>query len=172
MYLDIVGPFAETILFSGGKYYILLTDWYTNYRWLGILPRRGKEILISTVKMLLADARKTVPRKRIFWINIIADNEFRYIKISNEILDARVLWEFCAPYYHEQNSRAEISNQIITIRMNTMLCGSTLPLQLWGEAANYAVQVTNRLPTKSNPCKMLPYEMLFNKSLRLENLKT
>ena len=53
-------------------------------------------------------------------------------------------------------------------RMNMVRCmlfSSALPLKFWGLAAQYAVYVLNRMPTKDNPHRKSPLVMLEQKTL-------
>ena len=147
----------------------MATDYWTTYRWIDLLKDKTDKTVMNTIESLLSIVRQTIPNVRILYITIRADKAFEHMAKRTEMLGAKVHWEFCAPYYHEQNARAEISNQIITNRMWTMMCGCTLPTELWGEAARYAVEVTNRLPTKANQDMQSPYEMVFNKKVYKQN---
>lgn len=56
--------------------------------------------------------------------------------------------------------------------MLTILYKSTLFLNLWGEATDYAVQITIRMLTKSTPDNQSPYAILFSKVLNIKNIRT
>ncbi|KAG3057436.1 hypothetical protein PI125_g25401 [Phytophthora idaei] len=53
-------------------------------------------------------------------------------------------------------------------RSMVFACG--LPLSFWGDAAEYAAYILNRSPTKANPKRMSPLEMLTKKTYVLSDI--
>ena len=51
-----------------------------------------------------------------------------------------------------------------------MLFGCGLPLGYWGYDAEYAAYVLNRMPTRANPCRKSPLELLTNKPVRVADV--
>lgn len=57
--------------------------------------------------------------------------------------------EFTAPYIPEQNSVAEHDNRTVVESARSMLYDYSMPLQLCGEAINTAVDVLNRVSSRT-----------------------
>lgn len=75
------------------------------------------------------------------------------------------------PYCPEQNGSAERENRILMEAVRSMLhAKSHLPQFLWAEAVNTAAYVLNK-PGPFKEKNKSPYELWFNETPRLNNLK-
>ena len=68
------------------------------------------------------------------------------------------------------NGKAERMHGTIMNMVRCMIFSCDLPLSFWGDAAEYAAYVLNRMPTRSNPERASPVKMLTGKSPNLVDI--
>ena len=103
---------------------------------------------------------------------IRSDNGKEYI---NDVFDkfceeVGIEHQFTVPYTPQQNGVSERKNRSIMEMTRCMLHEKELPKELWAEAANTAVFLLNRLPTRVLH-KKTPFEGWFGYKPDLQNLK-
>ena len=62
------------------------------------------------------------------------------------------------------NGKAERMHRTVLDLARSMMFACALPLQLWGEAVQYAVHILNLSPTRANENRALPIEVLMDKA--------
>jgi uncharacterized cupredoxin-like copper-binding protein len=85
--------------------------------------------------------------------------------------NAGIEHQLTAPYTPQQNGVVERKNRTIMEMARCMLHDKGLPKEFWAEAANTAVFLLNRLPTKAVQ-KKTPFEAWHGSKPKLINLKT
>lgn len=78
--------------------------------------------------------------------------------------------EYTPAYTPELNGMSERMNRTLVERAKSMLAESKLSKEMWGEAINVAVYITNRVPTNAVKNKT-PYEMWYGSKPTLSNIK-
>ncbi|POM57760.1 Mitochondrial Carrier (MC) Family, partial [Phytophthora palmivora] len=68
------------------------------------------------------------------------------------------------------NGKAERMHRTVMNIVRCMLFASELPLTFWGDAAEYAVYILNRSPTRANEGRMSPLEMISGRAPSLQEV--
>ena len=68
------------------------------------------------------------------------------------------------------NGKAERMNRTIFNMVRCMNVGHGVPLVFWSEAAEYGTYILNRSPTRSNPGRVSPIQMLTNETTSVSNV--
>ena len=97
--------------------------------------------IMDLVKERKTPAQATIPRFR-------TDGGGEYVnKELREFFESQgIIHETSPPYSRESNGIAERFNQTITTMARAMLSDGNLPLSLWSEAINTAINIKNRVP--------------------------
>lgn len=103
---------------------------------------------------------------------IRSDNgtEYTYTKFNKFCEDAGIEHQLTAPYTPQQNRVVERKNRTIMEMTRCLLHEKNLPKEFWVEAANTAVFLLNRLPSKALTGKT-PFEAWYGFKPKLLNLK-
>ena len=104
--------------------------------------------------------------------SIRSDNGIEYTSSDFNLYceEAGIEHQFTAPYTPEQNGVSERRNRYIMEMVRCMLHEKNLPKLFWAEAANTAVFLQNRLPTKLLEEKT-PFEVWYDNKPSLSFLK-
>jgi len=104
--------------------------------------------------------------------SIRSDNGTEYTSSEFNLYceEAGIEHQFTAPYTPEQNGVSERRNRYIMEMVRCMLHEKNLPKMFWAEAANTAVFLQNRLPTKLLEEKT-PFEVWYDNKPSLSFLK-
>jgi hypothetical protein len=70
------------------------------------------------------------------------------------------------------NGKAERMHRTVLNMARCMLFNSGMPIRFWGDAVKYAAYVLNRSPSRSNPGRKSPLEMLEGRAPSLTNIVT
>lgn len=163
---DVCGPIQVKSL-GGARYFLLLKDDYSHYRHVYFLKQKDEvpSKVISFVKYIEKQTKYKVKRFR-------SDNGGEYVntELSNFFVGKGIKHERTIPYTPEHNGSCERENRTIVEAARTMIHSNNLQLNLWAEAVNTAVYVLNRTGTSTVTDKT-PFELWFNKSVRVDNLK-
>lgn len=140
VHFDLCGPMSK-IGIGNKKYFLMITDDHTRYRWVSCLHNKGQ--IASVVEQFFAAIANQYSSNI---TEVFCDNgtEFGSTALRNFLADKGCRMVHSAPYHHTQNGIAECSNGIITEKTRAMLLDSRLPTQLWPEAIT---NLTNCLPT-------------------------
>ena len=101
-----------------------------------------------------------------------SDNGKEYTSEQFNLLceEAGIEHQLTVPYTPQQNGVSERKNRTIMEMVRCMLHEKGLPKKFWAEAANTAVFLLNRLPTKAVKGKT-PFEAWYGYKPSLQNLK-
>ena len=155
---------------KGAKYFMIITDDYSRYRWFFTLKRKSDaaKVLENWVTMIQTQFHKTPKR-----IRTDCGKEWLNKALSKFAIKKGIQWEPTAPYSQSQNGVAERSNRVIVSRARTMLISAPgLPKSLWADALNTTIYLTNRSPTKALPKGRTPHELLYGTMPRYRHIKT
>ena len=78
------------------------------------------------------------------------DNAKEYEKLTQKNQNKEIEFEFITTYISEQNGVSEQLNRIITECIRSLLFDSSLSPEFWGEAAQTACYLRNRLPLEDS----------------------
>lgn len=130
IHMDICGPIGEATL-NGGKYFFLLKDEYSNFRFVYIMKSRDEafECLKKTVARIMAETKKNIRF-------IVSDNgsEFTSKRSQDLFLENKIKHVTSAPFLPAQNGLIERDNRTIMNGVRAMLNVKKVPQRLWGEA--------------------------------------
>ncbi|EKG09436.1 Integrase catalytic core, partial [Macrophomina phaseolina MS6] len=145
---------------KGERYYLLLTDDATDFRW-GYPYNRKHQAFNALTEHLEMWKTQTgqYPRK----LRIDAGTEFAVTQLEVYCKKRGIKLELSTPYTPEQNGKSEKSNHITETRIRAMLQGANLPFGLWPEALNTAIKIVNRTPTRINENNKTPFQSISEK---------
>ncbi|RVW82656.1 Retrovirus-related Pol polyprotein from transposon RE1 [Vitis vinifera] len=167
VHIDVSGP-QKTPSLKGSKYYIAFIDDFTRFCWIYFLTYK------SEVADVFLRYKAMVENQSEYKIKVIrSDNGTEYTseKFNKFCEDAGIDHQLTAPYTPQQNGVVERKNRTIMEMTRCLLHEKELPKSFWAEAANTAVFLLNRLPTKALQ-KQTPFEAWFGYKSMLMNLKT
>ncbi len=151
---DICGPVSVSSP-GGAKYFVTFKDDFSGYCVINFIKQKSEVFLLfkQFVKRVETEFGNPVDTLR-------SDNGGEYVgnDFKRWMLDQGIRHETSAPYTPQQNGVAERVNRTILESARSMLHSSSLPLELWAEAANCAVYILNRVATKAVEGKT-PYEV-------------
>jgi len=168
IYSDVGGPLIKS-LGGGYRFYVLFIDKKSRFKWIYFL--HSKDEVKDKFQLFQNKIRLEFGRT----IGILkSDRGGEYLdgEFSMYLNKCGIIHETSAPYSQWQNGVAERANRTIKDMARTMLIAAKLPAALWSYAMEYAVYLSNRLPSKSLPDKMSPYQILFNRQSDLKNIHT
>jgi hypothetical protein len=155
---DIWGP-AQTTAKGGFKYYIQFKDDFTRFNQLYLM--KNKNDAFSCYKPFAA-WMKTQHGLDIKTFHSDAGGEFRSGEFDTYLRNMGTEPSYTAHDTPEKNGVAERTNYTLLDYTRAMLVDSGLPKSLWGHAIQYAVWLSNRMPTKAlAKHSKTPYEMLY-----------
>ena len=99
------------------------------------------------------------------------DNAKEYEKLAQENQNKGIEFKFITTYTPEQNEVSEQLNRIITECIRSLLFDSSLPPEFWGEAAQTACYLRNRLPLGDSHGAKTPYELWTGFKPSIEHLR-
>ncbi|RVX02815.1 Retrovirus-related Pol polyprotein from transposon TNT 1-94 [Vitis vinifera] len=167
VHTDVGGP-QKTPSLNGSKYYIAFIDDYTRFCWIYFLKSKSEVANVFWKYKAWVENQSSCRMQK-----IRSDNGKEY---TNEIFDkfceeAGIEHQLTTPYTPQQNGVSERKNRSIMEMTRCMLHEKELPKKLWAEAANTAVFLLNRLPTRVLQ-KKTPFEAWFGYKPDLKNLRT
>ena len=144
VHTDVGGP-QKTPSLNGSKYYIAFIDDYTIFCWIYFLKSKSEVANVFWKYKAWVENQSSCRMQK-----IRSDNGKEY---TNEIFykfceEAGIEHQLTAPYTPQQNGVSERKNRSIMEMTRCMLHEKELPKKLWAEAANTAVFLLNRLPTR------------------------
>nr|GEU85354.1 hypothetical protein [Tanacetum cinerariifolium] len=96
--------------------------------------------------------------------------EFTSKEFANFCEENGIVRHLTAPYSPQQNGVVERRNRTVMEMARSLLKGRNVPGEFWGKAVRYAINLLNRLPSKSLP-DITPYEAWYGKKPNLEHIK-
>lgn len=145
VHTDISGP-RRTPSLNGNRYYAAFIDDFTRMCWIFFLKHK------SEVARVFWSFKARVENESGYKIQILrSDNGKEYTSEEfNRFCDeAGIEHQLTAPYTPQQNGVVERRNRFILEMTRCMLYEKNLPKKFWAEAANTAVFLQNRLPTRA-----------------------
>ena len=132
---------------AGFRYYLLLTDDYSRYRWVFLL--RQKSDAPNEIISFLRLVEREKPTLKVAFFRSDGGGEFDNQTLSAFLKEIGVTRETSAPYSQFQNGVAERSIGIVDDAARTLLCYAGAPVYDWCHAVEHAVHVQNRLPSRA-----------------------
>ena len=126
---------------AGFRYYLLLTDDYSRYRWVRLL--RQKSEAPNEIISFLRSVEREKPTLKVAFFRSDGGGEFDNKDLSAFLKEIGVTRETSAPYSQFQNGVAERSIGIIDDAARTLLCYAGAPVYDWCHAVEHAVHVQN-----------------------------
>lgn len=139
------------------NYFQLYIDESTSYVTIACLRRKAKGLSKFQTYKRLAENQSGQKIKR-----FKTDNGTEFVSKKSEQLYAKegVIHEVSPPYNPKMNGKPERYMKTITTRGTCLMFTAGAPSYLWDHAIVYATQITDVLPTKSNPDNKSPFEMV------------
>lgn len=160
VHTDICGPMEEESL-GGARYFLLLKDDFTNYRYIYFLKNKFE------VKKHLENFISLAERETGYKVKVLrSDNGLEFVnKEIKELMETRgIRHQRSVVYTPQQNGRAERENRTLVEAARTMIQGQKLIKNLWAEAINTATFVLNRTGVSSKK-NITPYELWHKKQV-------
>ena len=166
VYSDICGPMEQTT-FGGARYFISFVDGHS--RMIDVYLIARKDEAFDKFKQYKARVEKELGRKI---VNLRTDNggEYRNKEFQSYCKESGIRMEFTVPYTSPQNGVAERTNRTLMNMARTMLIGSSMEKQYWGEAVVTSAFIKNRLASRVLQWKS-PFELWYGRAPNMENLK-
>ena len=121
---------------AGFRYYLLLTDDYSRFRWVRLL--KGKSEAPDEVISFIREVEREKTPAKVSVFRADGGGEFDNQVLSNFFKELGIRREVSAPYSQFQNGVAERSMGIIDDAARTMLLYSGAPLYDWCHAVQHA----------------------------------
>jgi len=166
IHVDVCGPIG-TPTCSGKNYFVLFKDEYSNYR--HILLVKGKDEVHDCIRRCMTIIRVDTGLK-VKRLYSDKGSELISNRTQDYLLDEGIVHETSAAFTPQQNGFIERDNRTVVEAARTMLKHRKLPDKLWGEAANTAVYLLNRLSNKNTDNKT-PYELYFGSKPNITHLR-
>lgn len=165
IHFDIAGPF-EVRSIGHANFLSLFVDDLSGMTF--VFPLKHKSEILQAVKHVIAIVKSSGHQLK----RMRSDNalEFRSKAMEDLLLCDGIVHEYSAPYYPEQNGRAERQNRTIIEMLNTLKADAKLPKFLWAELANTAAYIRNFIPLIRLNGKT-PFEIWFGRKPNVSHLR-
>nr|XP_049701711.1 uncharacterized protein LOC110381443 isoform X2 [Helicoverpa armigera] len=166
IHVDTCGPMEEPSV-GGSRYFVLLTDDYSNFR--SVYFVKTKDRIKYIIEDFINKAENNTGNKV---KTVRSDNGLEFVnRYVKEMFTRRgITHQTTVPYTPEQNGKAERENRTLVEAARTMIHERNLPKKLWAEAINTAVFVLNRTG-KSHEDGRSPYEVWTGKTYNIMELR-
>ncbi|XP_015167212.1 uncharacterized protein [Solanum tuberosum] len=159
IHTDVGGPQKSPSL-KGSKYYIAFIDDCTRYCWIYVLNYKFE---VADVFWKYKAFVENQSGCRIQVIRSDNGTEYTSEKFNKFCNEAGIEHQLTTPYTPQQNGVVERKNRTLMEMTRCLLHEKGLPKKFWAEAANTAIFLLNRLPTKALQ-KKTPFEAWFGYS--------
>lgn len=166
VHADLCGPMSEAS-FVGARYMFVLIDDCTRRTFAYFLKSKDE---VSTAFQEFKAQMENETGLTIKTLRTDNGGEFVNNTMRTFLKKHGIKHELTVPYTPEQNGVAERANRTIIEKVRCMLNDASLSLNYWAEAANTAVYIKNRTPTRAVRNKT-PEEAWTNKPVNLCHLK-
>ena len=145
IHLDVVGHLTPELA-CGDKWVVIITDDLTQYRWSRVTRTKGTayEVIEWFVNLIKVQH----PPLRVLEMVLDRGLEFGGRQLDALARKESIVVRKSSDYTPEQNGTAESSNKVIMVRARSIVLDSGLPGELWPEAIDTAVPVSNRTSTQ------------------------
>lgn len=166
VHVDVGGPVGATTL-SGGKYYIIFKDEFSNYRFLFVMKSREEahECIKKVVVAIIAYTKNHVR-----YIVSDSGSEFKSKRSQDYFSDKNIVHIKSAPFNSAQNGLIERENRTLMNGVRSILSNKKVPTNMWGEAAHTMVYLLNRSVNRVTIDKT-PFELYYGHKPRVDHLK-
>lgn len=166
LHVDTCGTVGVETL-SGSKYFVLFKDEFSNFRHIYFIKTKDQafDSLKKCIATIEADTNQKVKR-------LVSDrgSEFTSKRTQEFLMNQGISHEVSAPFTRVQNGFIERDNRTVMEAARSMLFHRKLEEKLWGEAANAAIYLMNRVPNK-NTGNTTPFELYFKRKPRLSHVR-
>lgn len=163
IYTDVCGP-MEVESIGKKVYFLILKDDLSSYR--KIYFMRNKSEVFEKLRSFVQEVENQFDEK-IKEIHSDGGREYINKDVETFLNNKGIKFSVNIPYTPEQNGIAERENRTFLEAARSMIySNSDLPLFVWAEAMNTAVDVINRTGPNRHGDKT-PYELWFNKTHRI-----
>ena len=167
IHIDLGGGGNITPSVGGAKYYMIITDDLTRYRWVYFLKYK------SEASERLKDFATWIENQEGFKIKRVRSDggELDSTRTRQWSAERGIQWEYTVPYAPDQNGVSEPSMRTVMSKTPTAIIDNHLNESLWAEVMNTIVYLTNRSPSKSVAGGCTPYEAWTGKKPDLGHLR-
>jgi transposase InsO family protein len=144
IHTDVAGP-QRTPSLQGSLYFILFIDDFTRMCWIFFLKFKHE---VAGVFVKFKNMVETQSGCKIQFLRSDNGKEYTSTQFNLFCDDAGIVHQLTTPYTPQQNGVSERRNRSVMEMARCMLHEKDLPKPFWAEAANTAVFLQNRLPTK------------------------
>jgi Reverse transcriptase (RNA-dependent DNA polymerase) len=132
--------------FQGSKYFIVITDDATRFRWVFFIKEKSEiyDVLVYFTNHLLNQGMRPAAFLRSDWAP-----ELDSARVQTFLSGKGIKWEPTTTYSPHQDGVSERSIQTILRRARCILIQAKLPKKLWAEAMVTAIFLTNISPTST-----------------------
>lgn len=163
---DVCGPIIPSS-YDGKKFYVCFTDDYTRFTMTYLMTNKSEvsKFFKEYEAVVTSHWSKKIARIR-------CDNGGEYVshEFKNFCKQKGIQIEFTVPYSPQQNGVAERKNRTLIEKARTMIIGSGLGRDMWGEAVLTATYLMNRSPTVVIRDKV-PAELWYGRKINLSHLR-
>ena len=174
IHTDICGPFP-TSAWNGQQYFITFIDDFSRYGYIYLIHEKSQSLDVfkkfkAEVENQLSKRIKTVRSDRggEYYGRYDGSGEQRPGPFAKFLEECGIVPQYTMPGSPTMNGVAERRNRTLKDMVRSMICHSTLPESLWGEALKTAAYILNRVPTKA--ASKTPYELWTGKKPSLKHM--
>lgn len=140
IHADLCGPMDSSL--CGAKYYMLVKDRYTNYRWVYFLKYKS-----DALKYFKAFCSKveTTSNNKVQLLRTDCGLKFINNDFQEFLAQKGIRSGTSSVYKPQQNGRIERENRTVQESVRSMLNASNVSKNLWAEEVNTAVYALNRI---------------------------
>jgi hypothetical protein len=147
IHTDVVGP-MPTQSRKGYRYLVMFTDDATRYTYIYFL--RHKSEVTMFFKQFKAEVEK-IHNSSILRIRMDGGGEYSGEEFISFLRQEGIQTEPSTPYTPQQNGTSERCNRTVMEPTRSMLKHAGMPNSFWADAAEVAVYIKNRIPTRALP---------------------
>uniref|UniRef100_A0AAV1TY94 Integrase catalytic domain-containing protein n=1 Tax=Peronospora matthiolae TaxID=2874970 RepID=A0AAV1TY94_9STRA len=151
---DLKGPMTPRDRL-GNRYMVNFIDHRTNY--CRVFLAKSKDVAAQKFNHFMAFFERQISC-RIHVLSTEGGGEFKTLELFCK--DTGIARQVSEPRNQASNGKAERMHRTIMNMVRSMLFACGLPLSFWGDAAEYAVYILNRSPSKANMGRQSPLQML------------
>ena len=174
IHTDICGPFP-TALWNGQRYFITFIDDYSRYGYLYLIHEKSQALDVfksfkAEVENQLGKTIKAIRSDRggEYYGRFDGSGEQRPGPFARFLEECGIVPQYTMPGNPNMNGVAERRNRTLKDMVRSMICHTTLPHSLWGDALKTAIYILNRVLTKAR--NKTPYELWTDKKPVLKHL--
>ena len=166
IHADLCGPMSISL--GNNKYFMLLKDRCTGYRWVYFL--KYKNDALQSFKVFCNEVETTTGHK----IKVLRTDgglEFCNSDFKSMLGSRGIRLCTSAPHRPEQNGRIERENRTVIESARSMLHARDVPRCLWAEAVSTAVYALNRTVSSNSKNFKSPYELWYYRKPNVSHMR-